>query len=170
MYLSNRDILKEIERGNIAITPFDEKYLNQASYDLALSDEFYIPRKVRGEVDVVESTDPHKLMKKVHVKSIVVKPGEFCLAKTKERIRISNGLIGILGGRSRYARLGITVHITSAVIQPGSDNHQILEITNVSPFTLRLYAGERISQVYFERLETPTDKPYKKFGSIAVRQ
>ena len=100
----------------------------------------------------------------------MLKPGEFCLAKTAENIRISNALIGILGGRSRYARLGMTVHITSAVIQPGSDNHQILEIANMSPFTLKLYAGERVSQVYFERLESPTDRPDRKFGKIAPKQ
>ncbi|MCX8200251.1 MAG: dCTP deaminase [Candidatus Micrarchaeota archaeon] len=170
MYLSNKDILKEIARGNIEISPFDPKHLSQASYDLALSSEFYVPRKARGEVDVVESTEPHKLMKKIIAKSIVLKPQEFCLAKTSEKIRISNSIIGILGGRSRFARLGMTVHVTSAVIQPGSDNHQILEIANLSPFTLKLYAGERVSQVYFERLESPTDKPYKKFGKIATKQ
>jgi len=170
MYLSNKDILKEIRKGNIRITHFDEKFLGQASYDLMLGDEFYIPRNVRGEIEARESTDPHKYMRKVTAKSIALKSGEFCLAKTKEKITLSNGIIGILGGRSRFARLGMTVHVTSAVIQPGSDNHQVLEIANLSPFTLRLVAGERISQVYFERLETPTDRPYRKFGKIALRQ
>lgn len=170
MYLSNRDILKEIKKKNIIITPFDEKYLGQASYDLALSDEFYIPIKTRGEIYAKEDTDPHKYMKKIITKSVVLGPSEMCLAKTLEKISISNKIIGILGGRSRFARLGLTIHITSAVIQPGSDNHQILEIVNLSPFKLRLLAGERISQVYFERLETPTDKPYKKFGTIAKVQ
>ncbi|MEM3364730.1 MAG: dCTP deaminase [Candidatus Micrarchaeia archaeon] len=170
MYLSGNDILKEIAKGNIEISPFDERYISQASYDLALSNEFYIPRKVRGEVDVVEKVEPHKLMKKVIAKSVVLRPQEFCLARTAERIRVSNSIIGILGGRSRFARLGMTVHVTSAVIQPGSNNHQILEIANLSPFTLKLYAGERVSQVYFERLESPTEKPYAKFGKIARKQ
>ncbi|MGC8923777.1 MAG: dCTP deaminase [Candidatus Micrarchaeia archaeon] len=170
MYLSNKDILREIKKGGIRIVPFNPKYLGQASYDLALSDEFYIPRRTHSEIDVVEHTDPHKFMKKINAKSIILKPQDFCLAKTKEKITVSNSIIGILGGRSRYARLGITVHITSAVIQPGSDNHQILEIFNASPFKIKLHAGERISQVYFERLESPTDKPYNKFGKIAKVQ
>ncbi len=170
MYLSNVDILREIKRGAISIQPFDQKFLNQASYDLALSDEFYIPRKVKGDIDVRSSTDPHKFLKVVRAKSVILRPREFCLAKTAEKISISNDIIGILGGRSRFARLGMTVHVTSAVVQPGSSNHQILEIANLSPFTLKLYAGERVSQVYFERLETPTDRPYMKFGKIAVKQ
>ncbi|MEM0437918.1 MAG: dCTP deaminase [Candidatus Micrarchaeia archaeon] len=170
MYLSNTDILRELKKGSLKIAPFDEKNLKQASYDLALSNEFYVPRRMRGPIDVRESTDPHKCMKKVVAKSLELPPGGFCLALTEERITMPNDLIGILGGRSRFARLGMTVHVTSAVIQPGSDNRQVLEIANLSPFTLKLYAGERVSQVYFERLETPTSKPYKKFGRIAVRQ
>lgn len=170
MYLSNKDILKEIKKGNICISPFDEKHLGQASYDLALSNIFYIPKKVREEVNVTERINPNDYVKEVTANHILLKPGDFCLAKTLEKISLSTDIIGILGGRSRFARLGMTIHVTSAVIQPGSDNHQILEIVNLSPFTLKLFAKERISQVYFERLETPTDKPYKKFGRIAINQ
>ncbi len=170
MYLSNVDLLKEIRRGRLKITPFDEKYLGQASYDLALSDTFWIPKKIRGEVDVTEKTDPHSNMKKISAKSLILNPGDFCLALTKEKISLPPDLIGILGGRSRFARMGLTIHVTSAVIQPGSDNHQVLEIVNLSPFKLKLYAGQRISQVYFVRLSSPTLKPYKKHGSIAVNQ
>ena len=43
--------------------------------------------------------------------------------------------VGILEGRSRYARVGLTVHVTASLVQPGSDNHQILEIVNLSPFS-----------------------------------
>jgi dCTP deaminase len=170
MYLSNKDILKEIKKGNLTISEFNEKYLGQASYDLALSNEFWIPLKVRETIDVRESTNPNKYMKKVTSKYLVLKPGEMCHALTKEKITLSNGLIGILGGRSRFARLGVTVHVTSAVVQPGSDNRQILEIVNLSPFVLKLYEGVRFSQIFFERLETKTDKPYKKFGRIAIKQ
>jgi dCTP deaminase len=170
MYLSNNDIKNEIRKGTIHISPFDEHFLNQASYDLALSDEFYIPIKTRKEIDVKGTTDPHKFMKRVKKKTITLNPGDFCLAMTYEKITLSDRIIGILGGRSRFARLGMTIHITSAVIQPGSDNRQILEIVNLSPFRLKLYAGERVSQVYFERLESPTSKPYRKFGNIAIKQ
>lgn len=170
MYLSNKDILKEIKKGNLVISNFNEKHLGQASYDLALSNEFWIPLKAREVIDVLERTDPNKYMKKVTSKHLVLKPGEMCHALTKEKITLSNGLIGILGGRSRFARLGVTVHVTSAVVQPGSDNRQILEIVNLSPFSLKLHEGTRLSQIFFERLETETDKPYKKFGRIAIGQ
>ena len=170
MYLSNKDILKEIKKGSLTISNFDVKHLNQASYDLALSNEFWIPLKARETIDVKETTDPNKYMKKVIKKTLILKPGDFCHALTAEKITLSNKLIGILGGRSRFARLGVTVHVTSAVVQPGSDNRQVLEIVNLSPFTLKLHEGVRFSQIFFERLESETDKPYKKFGRIATKQ
>jgi deoxycytidine triphosphate deaminase len=56
------------------------------------------------------------------------------------------------------------------LVQPGSDNRQVLEIVNLAPFPIKLHAGMRISQVVFERLESATEKPYSRFGQIAKKQ
>ncbi|MBI5046834.1 dCTP deaminase, partial [Candidatus Micrarchaeota archaeon] len=103
-------------------------------------------------------------------KSITLKPGEMCLGKTVEKITLPNNIMGKLEGRSRYARMGLIIHTTSALVQPGSDNHQILEIVNLAPFTMTLHAGMCVSQVVFELLKSSTTKPYSKFGKIATRQ
>ena len=89
-------------------------------------------------------------------------------AKTVEKITLPRDIIGNLEGRSRFARMGLVIHITSALVQPGSNNHQVLEIVNLAPFTVKLHAGMRISQVVFEKLISPTTKPYAKFGKIAI--
>ena len=78
--------------------------------------------------------------------------------------------MGKLEGRSRYARMGVIIHTTSALVQPGSDNRQVLEIVNLAPFPIKLSAGMRISQIVFEYLKSPTSKPYSKFGKIARKQ
>jgi dCTP deaminase len=93
-----------------------------------------------------------------------------CLGKTVEKITLPADMMGKLEGRSRYARMGISVHITSAVVQPGSDNHQVLEIVNMAPFTVVIHKGMRISQVVFKKLLSKSSKPYAKFGKIARRQ
>lgn len=54
---------------------------------------------------------------------------------------------------SRFARLGLLIHISAGLTQPGVDNHQFLEITNLSPNTLSLHVGERICQLAFQRCE-----------------
>ena len=41
-------------------------------------------------------------------------------------------LCGFLEGRSRFARLGLMIHVTSAFVQPGVSNRQVLEMSNVS--------------------------------------
>jgi deoxycytidine triphosphate deaminase len=45
------------------------------------------------------------------------------------------------------------VHISCNFVHPGVDNVQVLEILNVSPFTLTLYPGMKICQIRFERVE-----------------
>ncbi len=60
-------------------------------------------------------------------------------------------LCGWLEGRSRVARLGLTVHVTSGFVHPGVCNHQVLEMTNVSNVPLAIHAGVRLCQIVLER-------------------
>ena len=82
-----------------------------------------------------------------------MKPGELILGITKEKITLPGYLCGWLNSRSRYARLGLMVHITAPFIQPGVSNKQVLEIYNASPNNLELIPGERLCQLIFERCE-----------------
>lgn len=111
-----------------------------------------------------------EIIERVVTKSIKLKPRDLILGKTTEKIRLPNFISGRLEGRSKYARMGLAVHVTSSLVQPGSDNHQVLEIFNLAPFPVVIHAGMRISQITFEKLETPTSKPYAKFGTTAVKQ
>ncbi len=45
--------------------------------------------------------------------SYLLLPGQACLGITRERIQLSTRLCGLLEGRSRFARLGLFVHITA---------------------------------------------------------
>jgi len=171
MLFSDVDIRALLASGRLNISPLSENQLGGASVDLTLSDEWYTVKKhyVKKTVDL-SKTDFTQVMEKKQAKSITLKPGELCLGKTVERLTLAPSIIGSLEGRSRYARMGVCIHITSALVQPGSDNHQVLEIANFAPFSITLHAGMRISQVVFEELKTPTSKPYAKFGTIAKNQ
>ncbi len=169
--LSNVDILNAIKKGEIKIKPFNRKNLGSASIDLSLSDTWWVyKRKFIGKEIDLEKIGFKKVIRKIKSKEIKIKPKEIILALTKEKICLSNNILGVLGGRSRYARMGLGVHITSAIVQPGSKNHQVLEIYNFSPFTFILKEGMKISQIFFYRLENGSSKPYYKFGKIAKRQ
>ncbi|MDD5171734.1 MAG: dCTP deaminase [Candidatus ainarchaeum sp.] len=171
MILSDKDIRKMLKEGKIEIEPLDESQIGPASVDLTLSDEWYFFKaEYAGKIVDLKETGFDKAFELKKGKSVTLKPGELCLGKTVERLKLPDDVMGTLEGRSRYARMGIIIHTTSAIVQPGSDNRQILEIVNLAPFPIKIHAGMRLSQVVFKRLESPTSKPYARFGQIARGQ
>ena len=172
MILSNEDVKRLLKRGSLAITPKpNPDQISPGSVDLTLSNEFwkFKPGLSRKTLDL-DSAAVESLTKKVVAESIVLKPGELVLGMTVERLTLPPDICGHLEGRSRYARKGLAIHVTSSFVQPGSDNRQLLEIVNFAPYAMLLRAGLRCTQVVFEELKTPTSKPYRRFGTVAVRQ
>ena len=152
--LTRDEILKEIDSGNISIDPFDEKNIGPASIDLNLSNEFRIFKRVHDIVNIDNDADYHDITKLVKCEDrFVLMPQETVLGITEERITLSAGICGWLEGRSRFARMGLMVHITASFMQPGIDNKQVLEIANVSPVPLALTPGTLICQFIFNRCE-----------------
>ncbi|MEK6953629.1 MAG: dCTP deaminase [Candidatus Micrarchaeota archaeon] len=162
MMLSRLDILKAIKKKGIGITPFDKSCVGAVSYDLHLGSEFMLFRKHGRAIFVKEDT----ILPKNHARKVVLgphevlhlKPQQFVLGVTKEKIKLSGKYAGRIEGRSRFARLGLMVHISSSLIQPGSNNVQVLEIVNLSTVPLILKPGTRICQVTF--FETSGDEKY----------
>lgn len=146
------EILAEISKGNIRIEPFNEKNIGPGSIDLTLDNVFrrFVKKKV---VNIDENTDYKKVTKLVRKGVIDIKPGELILGITKEKITLAENIAGWLQGRSRFARLGLMVHVTAGFVQPGVSNKQVLEIINLSPFILKLKSGTRICQIIFEKTE-----------------
>jgi len=171
MALSDVDIRACLKKKLIRIEPLHPSQIGPASVDLTLSDEWYsFKKRLMGKpVDLSRTPFTEAFhMKRASCKTLA--PGELCLGKTLERITLPPDILGKLEGRSRYARMGLIIHITAALVQPGSRNHQILEIANLAPFAVTLHAGMRISQIIFEELRTPSTRPYWKCGKIARKQ
>jgi dCTP deaminase len=86
-------------------------------------------------IDVTNEIDYKDITELVTLKDdepFVLGPNQSCLAITKEELHLSGGYCGLLEGRSRFARLGLAIHITASFIQPGVRNKQVLEIYNCS--------------------------------------
>ena len=47
---------------------------------------------------------------------LLLLPGQACLAITRERVTLSPDVCGILEGRSRFARVGLAVHVTAGLL------------------------------------------------------
>jgi dCTP deaminase len=154
--LGRQAILSAIEQGSITITPFTPELVGPASIDLTLAHTFRVFRKVHQVIEVRENTDYRQLTEKMEVPAgqhILIMPGETILGITKERLRLGPGLCGWLEGRSRYARLGLMVHISAPFMGPGIDSQQVLEMSNFGPAPLAVYPGTPICQFVFQRLD-----------------
>lgn len=157
MILSRPAILSSIRRGQLKLTPYNQDAIGACSIDLTLGNEFKVFTKTRQTLIAGETAlnlaGFHRKVTLGRDERIVLNPGELVLGVTKERIRLAQNLCGRLEGRSRYARLGLLVHLSSSLVQPGVDNVQVLEIMNLSPYKIALTPGLRICQLVLEELK-----------------
>lgn len=155
MILTREVVLEEIEAGRIGIEPWDPSALGPASVDLRLGRELRIFSPMPRVIPISADSDYRESTYRLDLpdSGYVIKPGELVLGMTMERIRLPPDVAGWLGSRSRFARLGLMVHISAPFMQPGIANHQVLEILNTGPNFLQLIPGERICQFVFERCE-----------------
>ena len=154
--LGRQAILRAIDSGAITITPFIPEHVGPASVDLTLACSFRVFRKVHEIVDVNEHTDYRSFTDKVDIaqgEHILIMPGETILGITEERLRLGPGLCGWLEGRSRFARLGLMVHISAPFMGPGIDSQQVLEMSNFGPAPLAVHPGTAICQFIFQTLD-----------------
>ncbi len=155
MAVLTRDrILEEMAAGRLVIDPMVEDQIGVASVDLTLGDEIRVIEAGPGPIEILESTDfrDHTSVRDLR-EPFLLQPGVTIHGITRERVTLPPDLCGVLEGRSRFARLGLMIHVTSALVQPGVSNRQVLEMSNVSSEPLRIHAGVRICQLVLMRTE-----------------
>jgi dCTP deaminase len=154
MILTRDVILREVATGRIGIDPLDAAQVGAASVDLHLGDEIRVMEGGPAVIDVVETTDYRDVTQVRRLDApYLLRPGETIHAITRERIRLPADVGGWLEGRSRYARLGLMIHVTSGFVAPGVDGRQVLEMSNVAGRVLAIHAGVPVCQIVLQRCE-----------------
>lgn len=154
MVLTRDAILAELAAGRLCIDPFDASAVGPASVDLTLGDDLRVIEAGDAPIPITEDTDFRRYTRRIPLgASYVLRPGATVHGITRERITLAPDLCGLLEGRSRFARLGLMIHVTSAFVQPGVSNRQVLEISNVAGHPLELYPGVRVCQIVLLRAE-----------------
>jgi len=154
--LAREKILELIKKKEIIIKPFNKSQVGPASVDLHLGNKFRVFRRVNKPFEIREESNHKEITELVELKensSFLILPGELVHGITLERIKLPNYICGRVEGRSRFARMGLLIHLSSGFIQPGSDNHIVLEIVNLSPIPLSISPKTKICQVIFETME-----------------
>lgn len=177
MVLSDRDLKKALQSGRIKIKPaIDFKtQLGSCSIDLRLGNLFRVFEYSKNPyIDPSKKDYSNEITKEVRVKTgehFIMQPGDFVLASTLETIAISPDLLGRLEGRSSLGRLGIVVHSTASIFEPGWDGRAVLELGNLGRMAISLTPGMRICAMTFEELSSRAEVPYsKKKGAKYVFQ
>ena len=145
MILSGLEIQKEIEKGTIIITPFDEKRLNPNSYNLQLSNELLI---YETEILDMKTENP---CRKIFIpeSGLVLQPGVLYLGRTEELTETKN-FVPMLEGRSSVGRLGLMIHVTAGFGDVGFRGFWTLEMQCVKP--VRIYPGVEICQIFYHTI------------------
>lgn len=168
MVLSDRDIKRALFDKKIVITPKPDLKLalGSCSIDLRLGNVFRVFEHSKYTyIDPSEKDYSNEITRKVVVRDgaeFVMQPGDFVLAVTLERVSIANNLMGRLEGRSSLGRLGIVVHSTASIFDPGWDGKCVLELGNLGRMAVKLNVGMRICAMSFEELSSAAEVPYNK--------
>lgn len=168
MVLSDRDIKKAIQQGVIAITPEPDYnvQLGSCSVDLRLGNVFRVFEHSRKPyIDPSKKDYSNEITSPIELKDgeqFIMQPGDFVLAVTLEHLKIAPTLMGRLEGRSSLGRLGIVVHSTASIFEPGWDGKCVLELGNLGRMAVALTVGMRICAMTFEELSSEAEVPYNK--------
>lgn len=168
MVLSDRDLKIALKMGRIKVKPAPDlkTQLGSCSIDLRLGNTFRVFEHSRHSyIDPSKKDYSNEITREIKVKNgekFVIQPGDFVLAVTLENVKIPSDLMGRLEGRSSLGRLGIVVHSTASIFDPGWDGKPVLELGNLGRMAVVLTVGMRICAMTFEELTSPAEVPYYK--------
>lgn len=178
MVLSDQDIKKALQTRRIVIKPVPDltTQLGSCSVDLRLGSTFRIfDYSKHPFIDPSKKDFSNEITKVIKVEkegAFIMQPGDFVLAVTLESVKIPADLMGRLEGRSSLGRLGLVVHSTASIFDPGWDGNPVLELGNLGRMAIKLTVGMRICAMTFEQLSTPATTPYtsKKFAKYKFQK
>lgn len=157
MILSDVTIEKYIDSGKIRILPKFEKYnIRPTGIRLHLGNEMLVPTE-NQTVDLGMPLDIKYKRITIPEEGYLFKRGMFFLATSFESIMIPRNIVCHLEGRSTIARLGLSIHCTSGIIDSNHDEPRsiVLEMKNDGTFDLIIRPRIPIGMLLFSELSQP---------------
>lgn len=141
--LSDADILRLLEKGEIRIDPFREESLTPNGYDVTIAEVAILSREER----VTEGN------------AVVPSMTRFAVS-TREVVELGPGVAAQLWLRTTWARRGVLASF--GMIDSGFRGTLTLLAYNTSHEDLVVPIGETFVQVIFLALSSPSEKGYEK--------
>jgi dCTP deaminase len=119
--------------------------LGPYGYDLRLDRTYRRPAGAAAILDPhrVEETDFETLSEEV----ILIPPGHFILGRSLEYFRMPKQVLGLVFGKSTYARCGVLVNVTP--LEPEWTGFLTISIANCGARPAAVHPGQGIAQVIF---------------------
>lgn len=164
MILSNKTIREYLSNGKIQIYPeFHEKDIRPVGIRLHLGSEILLPFEGQT-VDL--SSKEEVFFEKIDLlqNRFVLQPGQFILASTYEKFQVPRNIVCHVDGRSTVARIGVTIHCTSAIIDGNFEEARsiVLEMKNQGPFSIILHHKIAVAMLSFIQLSTEIEQSAQK--------
>lgn len=142
-----------------------------SSVDLRLGNSFIVfdlPSVDSGVFVTLGTSEPEQIADRYGTQREIssnehleLRPGQFALSYTLERVELPLNLAARVEGKSSFARFGLSIHQTAPTIHANFRGNIRLEISNAGPFFCRLTPGMPICQLIFEELKTPSVSPLR---------
>ncbi|HNF41179.1 MAG TPA: dCTP deaminase [Nitrospira sp.] len=168
--LSYNRLCELVEQKVIEGVPLEN--VNGASIDITLGNRFIFEKAVvdfTRNAQVVlkyrESFEPLEI-EIVDEDSVILKPGEFVLAQSREIFNLPRNIAAEYKLKSSLARIGLD-HFNAGYCDPGWNNSVLtLELKNCLQYhTIVLTPGDKIGQmIFFECDEVPEQSSYAQRG------
>jgi dCTP deaminase len=134
--------------------------ISSYGYDITLGNEFKVFRRNGMYNDPIDPKNFNPEVLETMVGDVcIIPPNSFVLAYSVESFKIPRDIIGIVIGKSTYARCGLVVNITA--LEPEWEGQITIEISNTTPIPVKVYAMEGIAQVIFMRGENVCHVSYR---------
>ncbi len=116
MILSDKTIKDYIASEKIKIFPeFNQADIRPTGIRLHLGSELLIP--IEGQTIDLDSNEDIKFERiTISEGGFKLKPGQFILGTTFEKFQVPRNIVCHLEGRSTIARIGLSIHCTSGII------------------------------------------------------
>ena len=156
--LTDRDILHFCFGVNPMIKPFEDMLISSGVISYGLSSVGYGIRLSNQFSELSGIIDPKERQESVSSSRhratdgrFLLRPNSWVLGASLEYFKMPENLMGLVVGKSTYARCG--VHVFLGTLEPGWEGDITLEIANLGNQPVWLYIGEGIAQILFFRTD-----------------
>lgn len=158
MFLGVDKLLELVKRKKLVEDLCDRELTNPegTGFDLRLGEIFTISGKGFLGIEDRHTCEATSVAKYEQGKkqAITIKPGDFYLVKTIEKVNLPDDLVGFFKPRTTMQRMGI--FLRSSQVSPGYSGELTFAIANEGPCEVEIEMGARIAHVLFARVDGKT--------------